>query len=555
MNMNKRSSIYILTAALTFTSLSACQKDFLERPPLDQISEVTFWKTEKDVYETVMGVYEKLPGDNMVYDDGSTDNAHVQNAWEGPASSTSAGTISSTEDAGWYYIDIRRANYFLENANKVKVIAPELLTRYEAEVRFLRAFSYFRLMSLFGDVPLITKTLAIGEENVPRTPKKEVLAFVLQELDAVAKILPAAYAGGKPNEKGRITKGAALALKMRAHLYEGDWRPAADAAAEVMTMGYDLFTTTAEEPFDAKDDYSKWVDFTDNADREKFRKGLRSYERLFREVNEGNKEVILNREQITQKDENSFNTYLPPATLGGWSSVTPTQAMVDSYGNYKTGEAVVPVDPAQRAAWYTSDKIAFANEYKNRDPRFYASILFDGAPWNAMSKTAFTFTWEQGNNMSKTGYNFRKLVDPIAYEGQIGNHANVILIRYAEVLLSYAEAKNELTGPDATVYDALDKIRTRAGMPVIDRSKYASQAALRAVIRSERRVELALEGQRYMDIRRWKIAPEVMKTIKNVANQQVQERVWTDKLYLMPVPQSQIDLSKGVLTQTPGYSK
>lgn len=157
--------------------------------------------------------------------------------------------------------------------------------------------------------------------------------------------------------------------------------------------------------------------------------------------------------------------------------------------------------------------------------------------------------------MSKTGYNFRKLVDPIAYEGQIGNHANVILIRYAEVLLSYAEAKNELTGPDATVYDALDKIRTRVGMPVIDRSKYASQAALRTVIRSERRVELALEGQRYMDIRRWKIAPEVMKSIKNVANQQVQERVWTDKLYLMPVPQSQIDLSKGVLTQTPGYSK
>jgi hypothetical protein len=146
------------------------------------------------------------------------------------------------------------------------------------------------------------------------------------------------------------------------------------------------------------------------------------------------------------------------------------------------------------------------------------------------------------------------LVDPAIYRQQVDNHANIILIRYAEVLLTYAEAKNELSGPDATVYDALDAVRTRSGMPVVDRAKYAGKDALREVIRNERRVELALEGQRYMDIRRWKIAPQVMKTINNIKNTQAQERTWNDRFYLMPVPQKEVDLSKGVLTQNAGYN-
>lgn len=551
--MKNRSSIYLLTGLLTLTSITACQKDFLERPPLNELSEDTFWKREADVYQAVMGVYAKLPGDGIIYDDGSTDNAHVQNAWEGTASSVSAGTMSSTEDAGWDFKDIRRQNYFLENADKVTVISPELLARYKAEVRFMRAFSYFRMMSVFGDVPLITKVLALGEENVPRTPKKQVLDFILSELDAVSNILPAKYAGGKPNEKGRVTRGAALALKARAYLYDGQYQQAADAASEVMGLGYKLFRTTEVEKNDALDDYTKWVDFTDDIDKTNFLLGLRNYERLFHQKSEGNDEVILDRQYIPQIDANQLNTLLLPATLGGWSSVTPTQSMVDAYDDYKTGEAIVPVDPAQRAAWYANDKVAFAKEYKNRDPRFYASILFDGAEWNGI-EAKYTFKWTNGNNLSRTGYNFRKMVDPVAYgPPSIDNHANVILIRYAEILLTYAEAKNEVSGPDNTIYEALDLIRQRSGMPSVNRGKYASRETLRAFIRAERRVELALEGQRYMDIRRWKIAPDVMKSITDVKNSQIQQRVWSDKLYYMPVPQLEMDKAKGVLVQTPGY--
>ncbi|MNE82511.1 SusD family protein [compost metagenome] len=119
--------------------------------------------------------------------------------------------------------------------------------------------------------------------------------------------------------------------------------------------------------------------------------------------------------------------------------------------------------------------------------------------------------------------------------------------------MTYAEAQNEVSGPDATVYDALDQIRVRAGMAKVDRTIYATKAKLRELIRNERAIELVLEGSRYYDIRRWKTAPDVMKNIYSISNGLAQERVWTERLYLMPVPQSEMDLSYGVLTQNKGY--
>ncbi len=165
----------------------------------------------------------------------------------------------------------------------------------------------------------------------------------------------------------------------------------------------------------------------------------------------------------------------------------------------------------------------------------------------------FYFRVDTGSLQHVPGYNFRKLVDPKIYRENIGNYTNVILLRYAEVLLTYAEARNEWSGPDATIYDALDDIRQRSGMPPVDRNLYNTREKLREFIRNERRVELALEGHRYMDIRRWQIAPQVMKDIKNLRNTVAQDRVWDDKLYLMPVPQSQRDLSDNLLEQNPGY--
>lgn len=533
-------------------ALASCSDDFLERPPLDDISEDTFWTSEEDLYKAVNAVYNQLPGAGVMFDDGASDNAHAQYPWESASTNIAAGDITSALDAGWGYTDKTRANYFLENADQVTSIEAELLERYKAEVRFIRAYSYFRMMNKFGGVPLLTSTKEMGEVDVPRTPQEEVHAFIINELAAVAQILPSSYSGGKPNEKGRITKGAALALKARAHLYAEQWDAAAQAASQVMDLGYDLFQVTPSS-VTIQDDYSQWVDFSDAQQEAEFLAAVASYEGLFHQTNEGNVEVILDRQYIPQVDTQFLNTYLPPGTIGGWSSLTPTQALVDSYWDYKTGELPNLASAQARADLYTSGDAKFYDQYKNRDPRFYASILYPGAPWNAIEDN-FEFEWIKGaSNMSQTGYNFRKLVDPTIFRENIDNHSNLILLRYAEVLLTFAEAKNELEGPSADVYAALDQIRERAGMPLVDQSVYGSQESLRGLIRNERRIELALEGHRYMDIRRWEIAPQVMNDINNIENTRAQSRYWDDRFYLMPIPQSQIDLSDDILKQNPGY--
>lgn len=535
--------------------LAACNKDFLERPPLNQVSEATFWNRAEDVSQAVNGVYSQLGGVS-IHDEGATDNAHAQYPWESFATQLSAGSLTTNAGGNWGFGAIRRCNYFLENVDRAAaVIDATLLNRFSAEVRFLRVYFYADLVNKYGDVPLLTRTLAIDEINVPRTPRAEVVDFMLTELEEVATLLPERYTGGTDNQPGRITRGAALALIARINLYDGNWAGAAAAAQRVMALGYTLFTLSSESELDRPDDYAAWVDFANEADSINFKMGLRSYEGLFHQVNEGNGEVILDRQYIVQVDANLVNTFLPAGDMNGWSSVTPTQSLVDAYDSYGTGMPIVPVSREQRATWYGSQSPLFRNEYRNRDPRFYATILFNGAPWNFF-RDNFVFSWVPGaSNMSQTGYNFRKLVDPAAFRANpvVDNHANSILIRYAEILLTYAEAANEANGPTAAVYDALDLIRRRAGMPVVNRAVYNSQQTLRSFIRNERRVELALEGHRYMDIRRWRIAPQVMVDIYDLNNSVAQARTWNDRFYLLPVPQNQIDLAGGALTQNPGY--
>lgn len=548
---------HIISAITAASLLLSCNKDFLDRPPQNQLSEGTFWTGEKDVYAALNAIYNQIDGgENSIFEDGASDNAHAQYPWESNATTISLGDVTTSMNEGWNFTAIRRVNYFLENADKVQMDAA-LKERFKAEARFMRAFRYFNMTNNFGDVPLITKTLTVEESYVARTPKAEVLKFVLDELTAIAVLLPASYSGGKNNEKGRITKGAVIALKARVHLYNEQWQAAADAASQVMSMGYELFTISAEDAKDQADDYAQWVNFANATEAAKFRLGLRSYEKLFWQTNESNKEVILDRQHIPEKDAQFVNTYLLSDDLGGWSSVAPTQSLVDAYQSFKTGEAVTPVAPDTRATLYAArgTNPAFYDEYKNRDPRFYATVLFDKSPWNFIEQ-GYVFKWVKGgNNCSKTGYNFRKYVDPPTWAAQVDNHANHIIIRLAEVLLTYAEAKNEVSGPDASIYDAVDRIRTRAGMPVLNRAKLNTKELLREAIRNERRVELVLEGQRFMDIRRWKIAPVVMTNLYDLENGLVQTRRWDNKLYLMPVPQADIDKNPKLKPNNPGYTQ
>ncbi len=535
--------------------LGSCQKDFLDRYPQNSIPETVFWETPNDVYMAVNAIYATLPGEGIIFNDAAADIAHGQYGWESFATSVSSGNVQTTLNAGWNFETIRKTNYFLENVDKA-TMDEALRTRYIAEVRFLRAMDYAEKVNKFGDVALITSVLTNQDAfKLGRNPKEEVAAWVIKELKEVSEILPVSYGGGVGYEKGRITKGAALALKARFELQQNNFAAAAVTAKEVMGLGYQLFNSPKNDPAYNIDDYSKFVDFASKADSLRFIKALRSYEEIFYAENKGNSEVILDRQYIKQSQPNFFNTYLPEGGLKGWSSVTPTQTLVNAYQSFLTGDAVAIPSNEERAKLYKENKAEFVKEYKNRDPRFYATVLFETAPWSAATTAKnYVFKWTPGSaNMSKTGYNFRKLVDPVAMRENLANYSNIILIRYAEILLTFAEAQNEVSGPSAEIYAALDQIRERAGMPKVDQTKYGTKETLRQFIRNERVVELALEGSRYMDIRRWNIAPEVMTTIYDLNNGIAQTRIWDNKLMLMPIPQKEIDNAHGVLKQNPGY--
>ncbi|MCH5719252.1 RagB/SusD family nutrient uptake outer membrane protein [Niabella hibiscisoli] len=342
------------------------------------------------------------------------------------------------------------------------------------------------------------------------------------------------------------------------------WADAAATAQLVMGAGYKLFRKATLDAGDVRDDYSTWITFSDQSAKDKFYKGLASYQQQFWIANESNDEVILASQNITEGTSyapfgNGLRLLFSNGVMGGWSSITPTQELVNAYWD-KNGNAFTPPTAAVRAANFNkggTPNAAYLDEFKNRDTRLYASILFPRATWDQY-KAGFIFNWAGGGSSnSMTGYNFRKLFDIKSLESSLEFDAaeDFPIIRYAEVLLSYAEAKNEATGPDASIYTALNDIRDRCGMPAINTSAYNTKEKLRELIHNERRIELAGEGQRYYDIRRWKIAPSVMKTTYDISNAAVQERVWQDKFNLMPYPQTALDRNSNLkaVQQSKGY--
>lgn len=542
--------IYISLVA--FTVLGGCKKS-IDFVPQDKLSAGTFWKSQNDVQLALNGCYSALANAfNYAYDDGAADNAYCQYPWESTASRVSAGNIDATLDVGYNsrYIFIRRYNYFLDNIGKA-TMDETLRKRFIAEVRVLRAFTYYELAHLFGAVPLLKNAYTDPEETAVATaPVTEVIQFAIDEIKAVEADLPASYSGGAPNQTGRITNGAAWAILTRIQLEYGKYPDAVASAQKVMSAGYQLFRKTALTANDTKDDYSTLVTFADDDAKQKFYKGLASYQQQFWTANEGNKEAILVSQNIQENQSyapfgNGLRTLLAPPNIGGWGSITPIQSLVDAYWK-SDGTSFTPPSPEQRAIDFNINKTPSANyinEFKNRDTRLYASVLFPGATWNEY-KDGYTYTWAgPGGGESFTGYNFKKYLDPISLVSGLEYDApqDYSIIRYAEILLAYAEAKNEVSGPDATIFAALDDIRDRAGMPPVNQVVNNTKEKLREVIRNERRIELAGEGQRYFDIRRWNIAANVMKTTKDIANVIVQERIWDPKFMLMPFPQTALD--------------
>ena len=517
----------IIISGLAIVLLWSCDKEFLDRQPLDEYSESSLWTSAKDAEAALNGCYNRWEdGWWLFYMDCASDNAYNPYPWEGFSMLGNAGllTPNNTGVNKWNFRNIQRCNWFLSNVEKTPM-DDGLKTRMKAEARFLRAYRYYQMSQLYGDVPLILDNISPAEANdISRTPKAEVVQFVEDELTAIAPDLPESYSG---SDEGRVTRGAAWALKARVQLYNSQFDDCVASCQNVMGK-YTLFN---------------------------------SYPELFRIQNEHNPEIILDVEYIANDVPLDNLGVLVIESSGGWWSVNPTQSLVDSYemSNGKTID-----DPT---SGYNAD-----DPYKNRDPRFYSSIIYPGAsydgrffdPLNPASIDYYAV-------YSYTAYSGRKYVQNMADFPDMWNTGlNIPVIRYAEILLTYAEAKIELNQIDATVYDAIDQVRQRAGMPKVDQSVYNSQTTLRELVRRERRVELALEGLRWFDVQRWKIADEVMTgplygarlgsvdpdtgeltlTSERIVSEQ---RTFDEsKNYLWPIPQSQIDINKNLL-QNPNY--
>lgn len=546
-------SKYIMMGLATVLLLTASCKKVLEITPTDQVTDPLMWSNQDMVLTYTGNFYAQMfsgfsgphPNSSIftgnllsdLTDDGEA-NSTIYNAyWNGAYDSSNSplnAMWSATSFGRWMYI--RRANEFLAKIDAVPG-DQNLNKRMKAEIRFLRAYYYFDLMNWFGPLPIITTAQNELDESafVAKATKDEFTDFLVKELTAAAADLPVTYAS---SDWGRITKGAALSMQARIQLYAGRWTDAAATAKAIIDLkAYALQT---------------------------------SYSAVFANNNKMNTEVILSVQANGDRAQryHSFDIYNQPPAFGGRGSTLPTQNLVDDYEMQTTGLPITnPLsgyDPQQ--------------PYVGRDPRFAATVLYDGAIFRGRALQLYNggidLTVSGGilaGWVTNTGYYLRKFTDESINlaDANVASSQNWILFRYAEVLLNYAEAQNEAIGPDNTVYDAVNQVRKRAGMPNLPAG--LSQTDMRTAIRHERRIELAFEDARYWDVKRWKLAVNLFSTATNPIKKMeiirnattgvktytvknlTKVRIFQEKHYLFPFPITEINKPGNKIEQNLGW--
>ncbi|MBR6881655.1 MAG: RagB/SusD family nutrient uptake outer membrane protein [Bacteroidales bacterium] len=477
----------------------------------------------------------------------------------------------STVDTKWeLYGGVRAANDFLdlvwdEETKDIKEVVKENLSifRYTSkynqqmehlacfpyEAKVLRAYYFFELARRYGDIPMPLVKLTAEEANaIEKTPFDDVVEFIVAECDEAAEHLPNTYVGMLDDEIGRVTKGFALAVKAKALLYaasplhnpSGDkakWEKAAAAAKAIMDMDYYVL-----DPKETANNYTS-------------------------------PEVIL---AICRSESQSFERYNFPVrfTYGDRTSMAgtyPTQNLVDAFQTINGYDITLGAN-----GWTTSDPdFDITRPYENRDPRFARAILANGMAFKGSTIETFVggrdYSATRSDLGTVTGYYLRRyIIESVDFtpEAQVQAKHQWIVYRYAEALLSYAEALNEYLGsPTATdgtftvsALDALNQVRANAMMPAV---RASSQAAFRDAVRREWRVEFAFEDHRFWDVRRWDIGQETQGQIDGVeivksgsqftySRKVVETRSWSSRMNLFPIPQSET-FSNPNLTQNTGW--
>ncbi len=546
--------IRFILLVLVATISGSCNKDILDIKPTNFVSDVAVFEDLTLTTQFVNNIYGSLLSGFDRRDAGLGNDwsmgmgmlAMATDEAEGPTATSlnnlnngdlNPNFVYGTEMWFFNYLVIRKCNTLLSKIDGVPGDAA-LKNRLKAEAQFIRAFCYADLIKAFGGVPLITKEQNVDDNLlVPRNTYKECLDQIIKDCDEAAAALPVTYAA---DQLGRATKGAALSLKGRMLLYYASpinnsgneiarWQAAATASKAVMDLNtYTLYP---------------------------------NYYRLFLDK-AGNNEVIFatkyQRPARTQQTpwKLAMSIQAPDVVGGAWGGFSPTQNLVDAY-EMKNGKKVTDATSGYNPQ----------DPYKDRDSRLDQSILRNGSPWKGV--TVETFDGGNAQNASngdrtKTGYGLKKLLDDkyvTADQVYQGGDNDWIYIRYAEVLLNYAEAQNEAVGPDATVYTAINLVRQRAGQPILSG---LNQAQLRDRIREERRVELCFEEHRFWDVRRWKLGTTYfsgpvnrMRITKSGANfnysiEQLESRTYKETYNVLPIPQTEIDRNPNLL-QNQGY--
>ena len=454
-------------------------------------------------------------------------------------------TYKYTEIGGsWQraYQGIRNTSRMLEEMDKVPWGPEDAPERIKGEQHFIRAFMYFELIKRFGGVPIIPKVLSISDNaDLPRNSYEECVEYILTDLSNAEELLPLEY---DENSYGRITKGAVKALRSRVLLYAASYRdnPTGDKAkwAAAAAASKDLIDNMSDR-YPLEPTHVNLLKYTLKA------------------------EFILCMPKPQRNDNLMFVIQATTPNRGGsgFGNCTPTQNHVNLY-EMANGKPIT--DPT---SGYDPQ-----NPYVGRDPRFYENILYNGAEWGP--RPIETWESEDGVTLGRdhsttastpTAYYVRKLWPVERQTGGSSQYVHFPVFRMAEILLNYAEAQNEAVGPDESVYDAVNQIRNRAQMP--DLPAGLSQNQMRERIRNERAIELAFETNRWFDIMRWGIGKDIlngptrsMRIIKREDGSFRYEefnkpegfdRTFKEKQNYYPIPLGEIQKSKGILIQNPGW--
>lgn len=541
-------TLNILVLASFACLLLACEKSkFLSFDHYDgPITEDQFWNIDVVARGQINRAYTFLPVGYTKFEGAllaSGSDEAVNSDLNSPINIFNNGTwgpLRTLDDAyKQNYEGIRQVNVFLENSHRANITPVTDIPRLRGEAFFLRAFFHFELMKRYGGIIVVTHVPGTDDElDLPRNTFDETVAQIIRDCDSAAKTLPLSPLQYGAGDRGRATKAAALALKARTLLYAASplhnpdndterWREAAETAKELIDL----------KVHGLHNNYATIFNFTQAA---------------------YNTEIIFATTATARNDIEMNNA--PISFSGALGRTNPTQELVDAY------EMANGLRYDEQGSGYDPE-----NPYTDRDPRFIASIFYNGTTFKQQPVLTHVGGKDgigQSVNATKTGYYMRKFTTQDATWNQATDalvRRPWVLFRYAEVLLNYAEAQNEAEGPDESVYDAINEVRARPGVNMPPLPEGLSKEEMRERIHHERQIELSFEEHRFFDVRRWKLGHEILG--KPVTGMRitpkagegydyerftVENRVFDDRMYLFPIPQAEINNTEN-LSQNPGY--